>query len=149
MSKRFTWMVTALLAACAASGPSQQDNVAVTPRNDTAGASVIRRPLPPSPSVPDARAAPPASAPAVVVPEGLLYVCVTDTAGTHKQVGIEFTPKVHDLCSRHPEMGPCQYERQACRAAGGRVFARSGEEITLATEAEYDKKVRRVRFRSN
>jgi hypothetical protein len=143
-------MVTALLAACAASGPSQQDNVAVTPRNDTAGASVIRRPLPPSaPSVPDARGAPPASAPAVVVPEGLLYVCVTDTAGTRKQVGIEFTPKVHDLCSRHPEMGPCQYERQACRAAGGRVFARSGEEITLATEAEYDKKVRRVRFRSN
>ena len=150
MSKRFAWMVTVLLSACAASGPSQQGSVEVAPREDTAGASVIRRPLPPSPPpVRDARAAPPASVPAVVVPDGLLYVCVTDAAGMRKQVGIEFTPKVHDLCSRHPEMGPCQYERQACRAAGGRVFARSGEEITLATEAEYDKKVRRVRFRSN
>jgi len=53
------------------------------------------------------------------------------------------------LCKRHPEMGPCQYERQACRRSGGRVFAASGEEITLATEAEYDKKVLRARFRAN
>jgi hypothetical protein len=46
-------------------------------------------------------------------------------------------------------MGPCQYERNVCRAAGGRVYAANGREITLATEAEYDRKVMRVRFRSN
>jgi hypothetical protein len=57
---------------------------------------------------------------------------------------------VHQLCRRHPEMGPCQYERNACRSAGGRVFAAAGgQEITMATEAEYDRKVMRVRFRAN
>jgi hypothetical protein len=46
-------------------------------------------------------------------------------------------------------MGPCQYERNACRGRGGRVFAAGGVEITNATEAEYDKKVSRTRFRAN
>jgi hypothetical protein len=46
-------------------------------------------------------------------------------------------------------MGPCQYERNNCRARGGRVFAAGGIEITMATEAEYDKKVMRTRFRAN
>jgi hypothetical protein len=46
-------------------------------------------------------------------------------------------------------MGPCQYERNVCRAAGGRVYAANGEEITMRTEAEYDRKVLRVRFRAN
>ena len=40
-------------------------------------------------------------------------------------------------------------ERNACRSQGGRVFAANGSEITMATEAEYDKKVRRVTFKSN
>jgi len=53
------------------------------------------------------------------------------------------------MCSKHPEMGPCQYERNACRRQGGRVFAANGSEITMATEAEYDKKVRRVTFKAN
>jgi hypothetical protein len=53
------------------------------------------------------------------------------------------------ICSKHPETGPCQYERNNCRASGGRVFAANGAEITMATEAEYDKKVMRVRFRAN
>ena len=46
-------------------------------------------------------------------------------------------------------MGPCQYERNVCRQAGGRVYAANGVEITMQTEAEYDKKVMRVRFKSN
>ena len=46
-------------------------------------------------------------------------------------------------------MGPCQYERNLCRGGGGRVYAPDGTEITMATEAEYDKKVMRVRFKSN
>jgi hypothetical protein len=36
-----------------------------------------------------------------------------------------------------------------CRRSGGRVYAGGGVEITLQTEAEYDKKVMRVRFKAN
>jgi hypothetical protein len=46
-------------------------------------------------------------------------------------------------------MGPCQYERDVCRRAGGRVYASGGVEITRAMEDEYDRKVMRVRFRAN
>jgi hypothetical protein len=46
-------------------------------------------------------------------------------------------------------MGPCQYERNLCRRSGGRVYASDGREITMATEAEYDRKVMRVRLKSN
>ena len=62
---------------------------------------------------------------------------------------IEFVPKVAALCAKHPEMGPCQYEREGCRRNGGRVFAANGKEITKATEAEYDRKVMRVRLRAD
>ena len=46
-------------------------------------------------------------------------------------------------------MAPFQYERNVCRRSGGRVFEANGTEITMQTEAEYDKKVMRVRFKSN
>jgi hypothetical protein len=36
-----------------------------------------------------------------------------------------------------------------CRRSGGRVYAAGGVEITMQTEAEYDKKVTRVRFKAN
>ena len=49
------------------------------------------------------------------------------------------------LCRRHTEMGPCQNARNACRRSGGRVYAADGSEVTQADEAEYDKKVMRVR----
>lgn len=87
--------------------------------------------------------------PAIVVPPNTLYVCVVDKGGVRKQTAIEFAPKVDALCARHPEMGPCQYERNICRSAGGRVYAANGDEITMTTEADYDKKVMRVRFRAN
>ncbi|MCC6195088.1 MAG: hypothetical protein IT518_11520 [Burkholderiales bacterium] len=111
-------------------------------------------PLPP----PVVAAAPPATTvqPAIVVPPGVtlpsldfppgpLYVCQTATAKT----AIEYEPRVERLCRRHPEMGPCQYERSACRAKGGRVYTAKGEEVTLAVEAEYDRIVRRVRFQAD
>ena len=86
----------------------------------------------------------------IVVPDDAIYVCVVDERGAPRQTVIEFaSPRVHDLCRRHPEMGPCQYERNVCRSAGGRVYAAGGREITLATEAEYDRKVLRVRFRGD
>jgi hypothetical protein len=45
-------------------------------------------------------------------------------------------------------MGVCQYEREACRRDGGRVFDARGVEITKQIEAEYDRKVMRTRFRA-
>ena len=87
---------------------------------------------------------------AIVVPPDTQYVCVSDNGGQRQQTSIRFSsPKVVDLCKKHPEMGPCQYERDICRRSGGRVFAANGVEITLRTEAEYDQKVLRVRFRAN
>ena len=53
--------------------------------------------------------------------------------------------KVAALCRRHTEIGPCQSARNACRSSGGRVYAADGREITQAHEAEYDKKIMRVR----
>jgi len=40
-------------------------------------------------------------------------------------------------------------ERDVCRRSGGRVYAAGGVEITPETEAQYDKKVLRVRFKAN
>ena len=87
--------------------------------------------------------------PPVVVPAGAQYVCVSESGGQRQQTAIEFSPKVAELCRKHPEMGPCQYEREVCRRSGGRVYAADDVEITKQTEAEYDKKVMRVRFKSN
>lgn len=114
----------------------------VTPQRDIATSPVVRQPLPPS------TAAPPTSA-AVTVPPGALYVCAIEKNGERQQTAIEFAPKVAELCRKNPEMGPCQYERETCRRSGGRVFAADGTEITRVTEAEYDKKVMRVRFRAD
>ena len=125
----------------------------VTPPEDRANAPVIRRPLPETPIPPPPGAPPgvlvPAPANAIVLPPNAQYVCVTEAAGQRQQTVIEFSPKVAGLCLKHPEMGPCQYERNACRKSGGRVFAAEGKEITMATEAEYDKKVIRIRLKSN
>ena len=125
----------------------------VTPPEDRASAPVIRRPLPETPIPAPPETSPgvlvPAPAPTIVLPANAQYVCLTEAGGQRKQTVIEFSPKVAGLCLKHPEMGPCQYERNACRHSGGRVFAAEGKEITMATEAEYDKKVMRIRLKSN
>ena len=126
----------------------------MTPPGDAKGAAVVRRPVPAGTAPPTtsvARIAPtlPPAAPEVVVPAGSIYVCVTETGGVRQQTAIEFAPKVGKLCAKHPEMGPCQYEREVCRRGGGRVYAVGGVEITPKTEAEYDKKVLRVRLKAN
>ena len=105
-----------------------------------------------SPAPPVAKVAPNAptpSTPAVVVPAGSIYLCITETGGVRQQTSIQFAPKVGKLCAKHPEMSPCQYERNVCRSSGGRVYAAGGVEITAETEAEYDRKVLRVRFKAN
>jgi hypothetical protein len=138
----------AILAACAA----PQNPVPITPPSEAKNAAVSRRPVEPIPQPALATPAPvasPATPQTVVVPAGAQYVCVSDNRGQITQTAIEFVPKVAALCKRHPEMGPCQYERDLCRSSGGRVYAAGGQEITRLTEDEYDRKVLRVRFRAN
>ena len=74
----------------------------------------------------------PRPAAAIVVPPDTLYVCVSEAGGQQTQTSITFDKKVGELCRRHPEMGPCQYERNMCRRSGGRVYAANGAEITRA-----------------
>ena len=131
-----------------------REPVPIAPTVDSAGSAVVRRPLPEPAPPPVASVAPKAPgltppAPPVVVPAGSIYVCASDTGGARQQTAIEFSPKVGALCAKHPEMGPCQYERELCRRGGGRVYAAGGVEITRETEAAYDKKVMRVRFKAN
>ena len=141
------------LAAALAGCSQPREPVPITPPTDAAGAAVVRRPLPESatatPPVASLAPATPASQAPVVVPPGVIYVCVSESGGVRKQTAIEFSPKVGAMCAKHPEMGPCQYERDICRRSGGRVYAAGGVEITMLTEAEYDKKVMRVRFKAN
>ena len=149
---RAFWFLPLAIAMSACTPP--REPVPITPERDSAGAAVVRRPLPePAPppvaSVPPAVAVLPPPAPPIVVPAGSIYVCVSDTRGVRQQTAIEFSPKIATLCAKHPEMGPCQYERDICRRSGGRVYAAGGVEITLQTEADYDKKVMRVRFKAN
>ena len=139
-----------VLTACT---PSREP-VPITPTGDSAGSPVARRPLPepaPAPVASVASTVPGLAhpVPPVAVPAGASYVCVSDTGGARQQTAIEFSPKVGALCAMHPEMGPCQYERELCRRSGGRVYAAGGVEITRETEADYDKKVLRVRFKAN
>jgi hypothetical protein len=152
-SRAVTICLTLLVAACTAS--DNRPPLVTTPSGEAAGAAVARRPLE-TPAIPPVAMAPtpkveaPAPSPTkIVVPPNTLYVCVIDAKGQQQQTAIEFAPKVGKLCGKHPEMGPCQYERSNCRASGGRVFAANGVEITMATEAAYDKKVMRVRLRAN
>jgi len=147
--KRLAMLTVVMLAACAA----PREPVPITPAADIADAPVVRRPIEPAPVPPPtvaiAKPVVPAPRPAIVVPADSQYVCVTHVGGEQRQTAIEFVAKVAQLCRKHPEMGPCQYERDLCRRSGGRVYADGGVEITLATEAEYDRKVMRVRFRAN
>ena len=139
-----------MIAGCA--GPKEP--LPITPASEARDAPVVRRPLeaPRPPAVSAAQqpsTARSAATPAIAVPPGALYVCVSERDGARQQTAIEFAPKVATLCSRHPEMGPCQYERDICRRSGGRVYAANGMEITQSIEDEYDRKVLRVRFRAN
>jgi hypothetical protein len=82
---------------------------------------------------------------AASIPTGAVYVCVAGSGKDRTIAAIELEEKVAALCRRHTEMGPCQNARNACRRSGGRVYAADGSEVTQADEAEYDKKVMRVR----
>lgn len=143
---------TIALAALAAScGSPQREPVPITPPAEVAKAPVARTPVAPTPQTapPGSAVAPAAKLDPSTFPAGAIYVCASGTGASRKITAIAFDEKVGKLCRTHPEMGPCQYERNICRKSGGRVYAADGAEITMATEAEYDKKVMRVRFKSN
>ena len=147
----FVAAVAIVLAGCAIAPPAPMPAAESRRADDGRAVERVRLPDTPAP-IPGGAEVPlvtpsPALAP-IVVPPGSLYVCVVDSEGVRKQTAIEFAPKVGALCAKHPEMGPCQYERNACRRGGGRVYAANGAEITMQTEAEYDKKVLRVRFKA-
>jgi len=82
---------------------------------------------------------------AASIPPGAVYVRAAGSGKDRTIATIELEEKVAALCRRHTEMGPCQNARNACRRSGGRVYAADGSEVTQADEAEYDKKVTRVR----
>lgn len=84
---------------------------------------------------------------ASVTPAGTTrYECVKGASGAETREPIAFPENSGRICARFPAMGPCQYERVACRAAGGRVIRFDGIEITTEVETEYDKQVQRFRL---
>ena len=135
-------LVSLLATACAGPNPPSTAGPAV----QTPETAVVRRPL--ERKEPSGPPAADVAATLAKTPDAL-YVCVADVAGQRRETVIELAPNVLSLCRRHPEMGPCQYERDLCRKSGGRIFAADGREITRAIEDEYDRKVMRVRFRAN
>ena len=138
--------VVGMLAACSPA-PMATGAVPVPLPSEATGAAVVRRALPEPPIA--STPLPNVTATGIAVPPGAIYVCVVEKDGIRQLTAIELAPKVGELCTKNPEMGPCQYERNVCRRSGGRVYAANGAEITMATEAEYDRKVMRVRLKSN
>ncbi|MFO1323889.1 MAG: hypothetical protein U1F15_07470 [Burkholderiales bacterium] len=134
----FAWCAAVALAGCQQAAPPPPAAPAAPQASSVAPA--------PSMTVVPALVVPPgAKLPSVDFPPGPLYVC--DASGA--RTPIDYEPRVDKLCRRHPEMGPCQYERNMCRARGGRVYTAKGEEVTPAVEAEYDRIVMRVRFQAD
>jgi hypothetical protein len=91
----------------------------------------------------------PAAEAAAAATTGPLYFCAQVEGSAAQRKTITFTPEVEALCRKAPEMGPCKYERDACRRQGGRVQTADGSEITPQTETEYDRRVLRIRMKSN
>lgn len=149
MNTRLCGALSALAFVLGGCAGLEKEHLPVTPPEVAKVSPVAREPLPKSPAPPLQEDWPTSALPLPPVPPRTLYVCAKLVQGKIEQTAIEFISKVEAICRRHPEMGPCQYERDFCRRSGGRVFTPNGTEITLQTEAEYDKKVYRVRFRAD
>ncbi|GMU72543.1 MAG: hypothetical protein DYH14_10320 [Betaproteobacteria bacterium PRO3] len=153
MRLALAFVAAATFAAC---GSPSREPLPITPPAEVANAPVARIPVPPAtaPAAEPGASAQSSASPAnskldpATFPAGAIYVCASGPATQVTLTAIAFDPKVGSLCRRHPEMGPCQYERSICRKSGGKVYAADGTEITMATEAEYDRKVMRVRFQA-
>jgi hypothetical protein len=120
--------------------------IAIPPTERSAVGATSPTPVPAAPAprpTPDLVAPP--VLPSTVLPPGPIYFC--DIGG--QRSALELPASIESLCRRHPEMGPCQYERDGCRARSGRVYTSLGEEVTRAVETEYDRRVHRVRFQAD
>jgi hypothetical protein len=140
-------IIAGALALTSCRGP-EVDKPPAIPNSAIDGKSATSQPAP-LPAVPPVPTTLTPKLAIVDTEPGTIYVCVTETAGQTRQTAIAFSADVAAVCRKAPEMGPCQYERAACRRIGGRVFTVDGTEITPQTEAEYDKRVLRVRMKSN
>ena len=138
-----------LAVTCAVVTACGTSPIPITPSGEVATAPVARVAVAPPAGVSTSAVAPSERLDPSSFPAGAVYVCSSGTGVQRKVTAIAFDEKAGAMCRRHPEMGPCQYERDLCRKSGGRVYAADGAEITLATEAEYDRKVMRVRFKAN
>ncbi len=146
---RGTVRAAALAAACVVVAACVTSPIPITPSREVATAPVARVAVAPPAGTSTSAVAPSQKLDPSSFPAGAVYVCSSGTGVQRKVTAIAFDEKAGAMCRRHPEMGPCQYERDLCRKSGGRVYAADGAEITLATEAEYDRKVMRVRFKAN
>jgi hypothetical protein len=164
--RRMTWIASSvaalLLIGCAQTPPpsptaapdssitpTTKPPVAITKEPEAATpAPQVAKPVQPAPAAPASAAAPRMDAKTVattsmLTPDGKSrYECAT---GASREV-IELPSNTLRICSRFPAMGPCQYERDACRAKGGRVIRFDGIEITKEVELEYDRQVQRFRL---
>ena len=109
------WIALASAAACFSRRATPPDRAAASVRRRCRARG---KAAPSPPKAPSAAVA----MPSMQLPAGPIYAC--DIAGA--RTPIEF-PTTSSRCRRHPEMGPCQYERNACRR-GGRVYTSNGEE---------------------
>jgi hypothetical protein len=146
---RGTVRAATLAAACAVVAACGTSPIPITPSGEVATAPVARIAVAPPAGASTSAVAPSQKLDPSSFPAGAVYVCASGIGVQRKVTAIAFDEKAGAMCRRHPEMGPCQYERDLCRKSGGRVYAPDGAEITLATEAEYDRKVMRVRFKAN
>src|SRR5882672_2461191 len=125
MNRVFTLLAVAMAFSACTMPSLEKQPVPITSIDESRGAAVVRRPIlePAPPSVAGEPATVPkpyAPLPAIVVPPNTQYVCVAETNGVWQQTSIVFSAKVADLCRKHPEMGPCKYERDVCRRSSGR-----------------------------
>lgn len=147
-----TVLTALLLSACTSPADSPQPSAQTFVRAAPEQKQDVTPLLPPSQPEPPTSVTAWEATPAVVqtspqvAPANTQYVCVRQNNGEGQQAPLEYAPNVAELCNKHPEMGPCRYERDVCRRSGGRVLTASGVEITMQTEADYDKRVTRIRL---
>jgi hypothetical protein len=129
--------------------PTTKPPIAITKEPDAAiPAPQVAKPVQPAPAAAVSASATRMDAKtiattSVLTPDGKSrYECAT---GGSRDV-IDLPSNTLRVCSRFPAMGPCQYERDACRAKGGRVIRFDGVEITKEVENEYDRQVQRFRL---
>jgi hypothetical protein len=129
------------------SAPTESPNVAALKPSETPPP-----PAPPAAAVASSPVAPMRASAATIAttaaltPSGVVrYRCATGKAPNETRTPIELPAGSERVCSRFPAMGPCQYERDACRAKGGRVIRFDDVEITKDIEREYEQ-VQRFRL---